>query len=793
MRVRRMLSVPKNRAYSLVAAANYRRAAQITAAGVTAFALAATAVAARGGQLFGLELHTSLALLASGAAILLLVPDLEARPNRHWVLGYAVAAAVLALGVANGKVWMKLPGLEPQSVLWAVCFGILGVSLLGKAVLPSIGVALDVFVAFVASIVILEAAFGLPMDSKIQAAAGIGVFALAAAWLMAFPRFRPMGFYTEKGPAGLVLRRVLPISLVFPFLLVALSYMQRHTHGALAKSGSWILILSTVGFGVGLLAIIASTLDRQDQRRVASEHDLRESEAQVRALLESTVEGIYAVDLEGNCIWCNPAALRALGIPTSDQFLGRKVHELIHHTRGDGSPYPAAECEMMRATMAGRRFAQDEEMLWRPDGSCFPADCRSSPLLRDGQCVGAVVSFADVSERKSLQAQFQQAQKMEAIGRLAAGIAHDFNNLLTVINGYTEMLTRRNLEPEIQGKIGNIRKAGERAAGLTQQLLAFSRQQVLQPKVLDLNEVLAEMDPLLRRVLGEDLALETHLAADLAPVRADPGQISQVLMNLVVNARDAMPEGGCLTIESANVTLDAHYAASHPEVTPGQYVMLAVTDQGSGMDAATLAHLFEPFFTTKGVGKGTGLGLATVFGIVKQSGGSIAAYSELGHGTAMKVYLPSCGRANLGTETTAGDEALPGGRETILVVEDEDIVRDLLQEVLETSGYTVLMANAPAQAIALSERHAGEIHLLVTDVVMPGMDGRRLAALLVAQRPQLEVLFISGYPDKAISHNGDLESGLSFIQKPFTPDALVQKVRAVLDSHLPPQKQSAHA
>ncbi|HET9784622.1 MAG TPA: response regulator, partial [Terriglobales bacterium] len=470
-----------------------------------------------------------------------------------------------------------------------------------------------------------------------------------------------------------------------------------------------------------------------------------------------------------------------LGLSSASELEGKNVHDLCHHSRRDGSPYPAAECVLRQAIQEGKSLRLDEETFWRADGSSFPGDVHINPLRRNGEILGAVVAISDASERQSLRAQFQQAQKMEAVGRLAAGVAHDFNNLLTVINGYSELLLAR---PEVFShhaptatKLAGILKAGERAAGLTRQLLAFSRQQVLEPRLLDLNQLLKEMDPLLRRVIGEDLELTTACEPALGTVKADPGQLSQILMNLVVNARDAMPSGGRLTVETANVVLDETYCATHPEITPGAYVMFAVTDTGTGMDAPTLARLFEPFFTTKPVGRGTGLGLATVHGIVKENGGSIAAYSELGHGTSMKVYLPRQGAP----ADAAADRSIEvaRGSETILLVEDEDAVRRVVSEILSTQGYQVVAASRPTQAVELARRQRPD--LVITDVVMPEMDGRALVTQLTTLHPGLAVLFASGYPDRAIAQHRELDPGVAFIQKPFTSAVLAAKVRRVLD------------
>jgi two-component system cell cycle sensor histidine kinase/response regulator CckA len=385
-------------------------------------------------------------------------------------------------------------------------------------------------------------------------------------------------------------------------------------------------------------------------------------------------------------------------------------------------------------------------------------------------------------EKESLEEQLRQAQKMEAVGRLAGGVAHDFNNLLTVIAGRSHFLVS-SLGPEDPGRrhVELIQKSAERAAKLTRQLLAFSRKQILELKLVDLGAVATGIESLLRRLIGEDVSLVVGGGEGLGRVKADPGQIEQVILNLAINARDAMPSGGPLTIETANVELDTVYAAHHAEVTPGPYVVLAVSDTGTGMDAATQARLFEPFFTTKEPGKGTGLGLATVYGIVKQSGGHIAVYSEPGRGSTFKVYLPRVEGSPDAVESVPAATPPSRGSETVLLVEDEAELRELAEEVLSSRGYTVLQAGSPAEALQLAERHDGPVHLLLTDVVMPGMSGRELADRLLGARPALKALFMSGYTDTAIVHHGVLDPGTPFLQKPFTPDALVRKVRDVLD------------
>ncbi len=386
-------------------------------------------------------------------------------------------------------------------------------------------------------------------------------------------------------------------------------------------------------------------------------------------------------------------------------------------------------------------------------------------------------------ERKRLEQQLRQVQKMEAIGRLAGGVAHDFNNLLTVISGYCQMLLE---DPGASGPqreyIAEIKDAGDRAAALTRQLLAFSRQQVLQPRILDLNALIANVEKMLRRLIGEDIELVTAQAPEVELVKADPGQVEQIIMNLAVNARDAMPKGGKLTIETTNVELDETYVHSHGPVKPGPYVMLAVCDTGIGMDSQTQSRIFEPFFTTKEQGKGTGLGLSTVYGIVKQTGGYIWVYSEPGRGATFKIYLPRVEEVAETIEPRKVPAKLHEGTESILLVEDEERVRKLTRRILEANGYKVLVATRGDEALRICGEHKGAIHLLLTDVVMPEMSGPEVANQLSLLRAEMRVLYMSGYTDDAVVRHGMLEPGMAFLQKPFTPEILLSKVREVLDS-----------
>jgi signal transduction histidine kinase/ActR/RegA family two-component response regulator len=436
-------------------------------------------------------------------------------------------------------------------------------------------------------------------------------------------------------------------------------------------------------------------------------------------------------------------------------------------------------CEQFRG-MALQTIRNGEQRYRTSSGRLIEVESAAHDIEYGGVAAQLVV-LMDVTQRRLLEDQLRQAQKMEAVGMLAGGVAHDFNNLLTIITGYSQLILN-NLAPEDPNRQSaeQIMKAGERAATLTRQLLAFSRRQVLQPKVLDVNRLIGTLTAMLRRLIGEDIDLQLELRVGLGQVNADPGQIEQVLMNLVVNARDAMPRGGTLTIETANVDLDENYTRTHVTLKPGPYVMIAVSDTGTGMDENTKAHAFEPFFTTKAQGRGTGLGLSTVFGIVRQSGGGVDIYSALGKGTSAKVYLPRIDQPEI-METPEQRAQVTKGNETILIAEDDEMVRSLVKETLIRQGYEVLDAAGPVEAQKIADSHRGLIHLLITDVVMPKINGRDLAARLARRRPQMKVLYMSGYTDGAVVNNGILRKEVAFLQKPFTPAALADKVREVLE------------
>jgi two-component system cell cycle sensor histidine kinase/response regulator CckA len=508
--------------------------------------------------------------------------------------------------------------------------------------------------------------------------------------------------------------------------------------------------------------------------RLRAQEELRESQAFLEKAQEIGQIGSWISDPSdgGRLVWSRETC-RIFGIPEED-FDGR-VETFFERVHPDDREAVARE---RRAAIEHGSTYDLEHRIVRPDGSVRLVHERASierdPQGRAAKMIGVV---QDITDHRQLEDQFRQAQKMEAIGRLAGGVAHDFNNLLTAILGYSDMmLSQIGHDSPLREDAEEIRKAGERAAGLTRQLLAFSRKQRLDPKVIDLNALIGDVQRMLQRMIGEDVELATSLEPSLGRVRADPGQLEQVIMNLAVNARDAMPDGGKLTIETRNAELDETWGAGRFTVQAGSYVMVAVTDTGTGMDEETKSHVFEPFFTTKAQGEGTGLGLATVYGIVKQSGGYVWVYSEPGAGTAFRIYLPRHGDASeeVGRFESPAPEESRRGRETILLVEDEEGVRALARKVLSMKGYEVLEASDAEAALTLLERHAGPIHLLLTDVLMPGLSGPELAARVVARRPEVKVLLMSGYSDSAAAGSAEL------LQKPFSPEALARKVRETL-------------
>jgi two-component system, cell cycle sensor histidine kinase and response regulator CckA len=548
----------------------------------------------------------------------------------------------------------------------------------------------------------------------------------------------------------------------------------------------FIFVSGTMGEDLAASALEAGAGDalaKGDLRRLVPviRRELREARDRRAAsdLVEHAPVGIYRSTPAGRFTSVNAALVRILGYASHDELLALDMARDVYAD-------PEERRRLVEQDTYTNQVYEELEATWKKrDGTRIRVQL-SVRAQRDG--AGQVEFYEtfvrDITNQRQLEAQLAQAQKMEAIGRLAGGVAHDFNNLLTVILSYSELL----LEDLPAGSsdredVAQIRKAAQGAGELTRQLLAFSRQQVLQPKVVDLNAAVSGIERLLARVLREDIKLRCTLAQDAGTIRVDPGQLEQVIMNLAVNARDAMPQGGLLTIETANVDLDEAFLRAHPVAKPGPYVMLAVTDTGTGMDAATQARIFEPFFTTKDAGKGTGLGLATVQGIVQQSDGFIWLYSEPDHGTVFKIYLPRVDEP--ASRADDAPEVDTRGTETVLVVEDVAAVRAVTREMLQRYGYHVLDAADGAAALQLAADHHAPIHLLLTDVVMPDLNGRDLARRLSAARPDMKVLFMSGYTDDAVVRHGILQEGIAYLQKPFTPRSLSAKVRKVLGTAAP--------
>jgi len=543
------------------------------------------------------------------------------------------------------------------------------------------------------------------------------------------------------------------------------------------KDGEWLYLEGTAANRLEEPAVRAIVINYRDvTERKRAEAAVRISEERFRLVSQATNDAIWDLDLATGLVWWNEGthtlfryAPREVG--TDPSWWAERVHP-----------------EDRERVLASSQAALDEgAALWsaefrfqRADGSYAQVVDRAH-ILRDaeGRAVRMIGSMMDLSERRSLEEQLAQAHKMEAVGRLAGGIAHDFNNLLSAILGYGDLMLPKLHDPTLRFKMMEIRKAAERAAALTRQLLAFSRKQVLVPEVVPVGGLISELSRMLRRLIGEDIELVTRVPSTPVAVRADPGQLEQVLMNLAVNARDAMPRGGKLTIEAAVVDPDDAFRREHPDVPAGRQVMISVTDTGVGMDPEVSKHIFEPFFTTKEKGKGTGLGLATVYGIVTQSGGHVEVETAPGQGTRFRIFLPAVEVAP--AIAPAAPEEVVGGSETLLLVEDEAALRSLGQEILRDQGYKVLAAGSGGEALELARNHTAPIHLLVTDVVMPGMDGRELADRLAPLHPETRCLFMSGYTDDAIVRRGVWEEGMPFLQKPFSIDALALKVREVLD------------
>ncbi|HEU4390122.1 MAG TPA: ATP-binding protein, partial [Blastocatellia bacterium] len=526
-------------------------------------------------------------------------------------------------------------------------------------------------------------------------------------------------------------------------------------------------------FGIHRLRVRRLTADIAERKR--AELALRQAEEKYRRLFEEDLSADVIATPDGRVLDCNPSFLTLFGF---DSVEDAKAHNLasLH-------PNPRGWEVLVQMVRDRKRLEYYEGGPYRRDGVKLNVIANIVGVFDDDKKLVEIRMYVfDNTEHKKLQGQLLQAQKMEAIGRLAGGVAHDFNNWLTPIIGYSQLLMEEiDTHDPKRRRLEEIGKAGQRASVLADQLLAFSRKQVMKLRVLNLNQTVGEMKEMIGRLIGADIELTTHLDPELGHVRVDPGQIEQVIMNLVVNARDAMPGGGKLILETRNVDVDPAFARQHLSAGPGSYIILSVSDTGVGMNTETQSHIFEPFYTTKEKGKGTGLGLSTAYGIIKQSGGDISVYSEPGRGTTFNLYLPRVDEVTDAPRRTT-PAASPRGVETVLLAEDEPAVRDFVAVALRTQGYTVIEAENGQKALALAREYPKTIHLLVTDVVMPKMSGPELASRFTALRPQSKILYVSGYTGDAIVDHGVLRSGLAFLQKPFTPDTLGRKVREVLDT-----------
>lgn len=573
---------------------------------------------------------------------------------------------------------------------------------------------------------------------------------------------------------------------VVPFIILTGS-MNEETAVECMKAGATDYVIKEHIKRLGLAAVSALEQKRlrlEKEKAEAEEHAaqkaLRESEERYRSFFNNSIDAVLLTSPDGSILKANAEACRIFG----------HTEEELHQV-GRIAVVDTSDPRLSRALEERNRTGKfkGELTLIRKGGTKFPGEISTAVFKDKDGAVRTSMIIRDITERKraekemvALQEQFRQSQKMEAIGRLAGGIAHDFNNLLTVIKGYSQLFRADFKEGDPRrGNIDQITKASDRASGLIRQLLVFSRRQILEMKVLDLNSVLRDLERMLRRVIGEDIELITLLTDDLGRVKTDQGQFEQVVMNLSVNAKDAMPIGGKLILETANIDLDESYARSHIGVIPGRYVKFSVSDTGVGMSPEVRDHVFEPFFTTKEKGRGTGLGLSTVYGIVKQSEGHIWVYSEPGKGTTFKIYLPMVEEAFDEIDERVLIEELPHGSETILVVEDEEGVLKLTIDFLTLHGYKALGARNAEDASRLGEQHKGPIPMMITDIVMPGINGPALYESLASVHPEMKVLYMSGYTEDTIALRGILEKGMNYIQKPFSMEELTQKVRGVLD------------
>jgi two-component system cell cycle sensor histidine kinase/response regulator CckA len=730
----------------LASATRERRAVRVLAA-----VIVAVAVATLGEYVFEIDLGIDQRLIADHAP----VPP-TAPPGR---MGINTAAGFLLTGLALMLVQARRSRFRRLSQWLALTCAALGaVSLTGYAYAVQGTYGLTAYTQMAVYTAALHALLGLGV-LFVNAREGIA------------------GVVTSRGPGGQFTRSVLPYVLLGPFVMgwLRLEGQQMGLYGT--EFGVAILVIASTTSLAAVVMLYASKIDRADAIARIAEDEARAIDERLKVAVSAARIGVWETELAIDRITCSDTFIDMIGLPpgsaapTRDEFM-----QLLHP---DDRP---ALAEAQMRVLTGTAEALEFRVLW-PDGSVHWLYMRAHASRGlDGQPERVFGAAIDVTDRKELEGSLRQAQKLEAVGQLAGGVAHDFNNVLTAVIGYSDLLQAEAAPgTPLHDGLVEIGKAGHRASQITRQLLAFSCKQILQPKVLDVNGLIADLERMLRRVVYEHVQIVTRLALDVGRIKADPTQIEQVLVNLAVNARDAMPKGGTLTIETSNAVLDGHYPQRHEPVVPGDYVLLSVNDTGVGMDRTTQERLFEPFFTTKGVGKGTGLGLATVYGIVTQSGGHIWVYSEPDRGTTFKVYLPRVYEDAQTPGAPAAAAGPRGGSETILLVEDETAVRQLARRVLEGVGYHVLEASDPQEAIGVARVTRVPIHLLLSDVVMPGGGDIVLHDVLRAERPSLRVLYMSGYADETMVQRGWLAGDSPYLPKPFTAHELIQKVREVLD------------
>ncbi len=748
-----------------------------------------------------MKANTALGFICAGVALLLLTRPVRA----SWSRAAGMFASLMVIGVGlltlieygfphaldinqlfvRDYVQNPHPGRMPQ--ITALNFILTGWSLFllaaseKQARWPQL---LSLLSGFSATLAIIGYLYGVPAlygsvhYTSMALHTGVGFLILSAAILCSRPSLGVMQVFSADNAGGWLARRVLPAAIIVPICLGAVYIHNPASDSARPLAFSSLIVVQVVLF-VFLVWTLSFLLNDIDSKKTiaetALEHAEQLHEQRYRTMFEEAIIGVFQSAPEGKLLSVNPAMASMLGYGSPHEMM-TSITDIAHQLYADAHRRDEF-VTLMEEHGAVRDF---ECQLYRRDATSIWTCANVRAVREHGITVRYEGTITDITQRKLLEEQLAQSQKMEAVGRLAGGVAHDFNNAIGVIIGYTALLSERLAADQKAVQYSEqISKAGHHAASLTRQLLAFSRKQVVQPAVLQLNAVVMETESMLRCLIGEDIDLTMNLTIDLGYIKADRGQIEQVLMNLAVNARDAMPQGGKLVIETLNSQLDATAVTQRPCARPGDYVVLSISDTGCGMDNETQAHIFEPFFTTKPLGKGTGLGLSTVYGIVTQNNGFIWVHSELGKGARFKIFFPRTDRVITGQ--MAAPSAITGGSETILLVEDDDCMRELTCHCLESSGYRVLAAANGEQAIQAAGNEYGPIHLLLTDVVMPGLSGRQLATSLAAYRPETKVLYMSGYTADLVADHGVLEPSISVLEKPFTKENLLRLVRGLLD------------